>query len=411
VLHNPTHVIRAHSYPPDVKRRRYLLAVAGAVGAGAGCLGTDGDGASGGEGSPGGAGTTTASGPGGESGGGAADAPRSPAPPNPSDVELPVPKRDLVRGAREDAIPAITDPAFAKDWSDTEYSLSADSEVIGVSRGGTARAYPLAVLDYHEIVNDHLDGPLLVTYCPLCGSGMTAERRVRGEETTFGVSGFLYRSDLVMYDRLTDSLWSQIMATAINGEMTGETLTLVPSSLTTWGSWRRDNPDTEVLLPPPDSGTITNARPAGYEYEAYAGYDESERIGIGYNSFDDDRLHPKARVIGIQSGEVAVAYPFGAVSEEGVVNDRVGELPVVVVAGPSESLYAYDRRVDGEVLEFSVAGDGRIAAGGSEWAVTTGEAVSGPHEGRRLGAASGATRMFWFAWLDFSPETTVYGSG
>jgi hypothetical protein len=123
VLHNPTHVIRAHSYPPDVKRRRYLLAVAGAVGAGAGCLGTDGDGASGGEGSPGGAGTTTASGPGGESGAGAADAPRSPAPPNPSDVELPVPKRDLVRGAREDAIPAITDPAFAKDWSDTEYSL------------------------------------------------------------------------------------------------------------------------------------------------------------------------------------------------------------------------------------------------------------------------------------------------
>jgi hypothetical protein len=323
-------------------------------------------------------------------------------------VELPVPKGDLVRGAPKNGIPAITEPAFGSDWSDTDFALSDDDEVIGLTRDGTARAYPIRVLDYHEIVNDELGGPLLVTYCPLCGSGMTAVRTVRGEETVFGVSGYLYRADLVMYDERTNSLWSQIMATAINGELTGDTLTLVPSSLTTWGAWRDDHPDTEVLLPPPASGTITDARPRSYDVAAYAGYENTRRIGIGYSSFDDDRLHPKAQVIGVSTDGAAKAYPFGAVADAGVLNDRVGEIPVVVATGPEETLYAYDRRVGDETLSFERSGN-RIVGGGSEWTITTGEAVSGPHEGERLESASGGTRMFWFAWLEFNPETTLYG--
>jgi hypothetical protein len=384
----------------------------------AGCLGSESDsgpdGGDGGDGSGGTAadGTTT-----GTTGATATDTPTEGGPtggqggPAVGDVELPIGTDQLNRGAPKNGIPAITEPAFAPDWGDTEFSLADEDEVIGVERDGEARAYPIRILDYHEIVNDEFAGPLLVTYCPLCGSGMTAVRKAGGEVTTFGVSGYLFQSDLVMFDEATDSLWSQIMATAINGELTGETLTLVPSSLTTWGQWREENPGSSVLLPPPASGTIVDAAPRPYDRKPYRGYDQSERVGIGFNDFDDDRLHPKAQVIGVRSGDQAVAYPFETVVEEGVVNDVVGDLPVVVAAGPGENLFAYERTVDGETLAFEPADGGRIRGGGSEWNVTTGRATSGPHEGTRLTQASDATTMFWFAWADFNPDTAVYGRG
>ena len=342
---------------------------------------------------------------------------------NQGEVSLPIPKNDLQRGAAKDGIPAIVDPRFGTDWSDfsttasnregVEYrsnpTLDSEERVVGVERGGRARAYPLAVLNWHEIVNDDFGGPLLVTYCPLCGSGLTAERRVDGEETTFGVSGYLWNADLVMYDRATDSLWSQIMATAIRGPKTGRTLSLVPSTLTTWGAWTDSHPDTEVLLPPPVSGTIGGPTSRDYESNPYVGYDESRRIGIGGESYAGER-HPKTEVIGISTGTAARAYPFDAVRGAGVVNDRVGDLPVVVTVAPGASLVAYERRVDGEIPEFGPAGDGHLRAGGSRWERTTGRAVDGPHEGTRLERANDASPMFLFAWRDFHPDTDVYGA-
>ncbi len=186
-------------------------------------------------------------------------------------VDLPVPRELLGRGAPENAIPAITEPAFGDDWSGVEIEvreqvsneivtkeprLRPDDRVIGVERDGEARAYPLRVLNWHEIVNDDFGGPLLVTFCPLCDSGVTAVRTVGDEQTTFGVSGLLWNSDLVMYDAATDSRWSQIAATAIRGARTGHRLELVPSEITTLGDWRTAHPDTQVLLPPPTSKTI-----------------------------------------------------------------------------------------------------------------------------------------------------------
>jgi hypothetical protein len=387
-----------------VKRRRYLIGTLGIVGSMAGCLGSSGGSDDDGGATPTDTATATATTT-------TTIASDEPATGTTTDDPSsgPIERSELNRGARKDAIPAITEPAFGSDWSDTEFELNDDDEVIGVARDGQARAYPLRILDWHEIVNDEFAGPLLVTYCPLCDSGMTAVRKAGEQVTPFGVSGYLYRSDLVMYDEATGSLWSQIMATAINGELTGETLTLVPSSLTTWGAWTADRPETAVLLPPPASGTIVDASPRPYDSDPYSGYDESRRVGIGFNDFDDDRLHPKAQVIGIATENAARAYPFETVLTEGVVNDRVGDLPVVVVAGPSESLFAYDRRVDGETLTFESAGDRRMAAGGSEWKITTGKAVSGPHEGIRLDQASDATTMFWFAWAEFNPDTEIYG--
>lgn len=401
-----------------MRRRRYLAALAaGAAGSLAGCAnvgfgGSGSDALPEGEGTAGQRGTTAV-----------------------GDVDLPVPKSELVRGAPKDAIPAIVDPVFGEDWSGIAYDVGSEfgvtyeatpglapsDRVVGVSRGGEARAYPLKVLNWHEVVNDSFpaasdaggsegDEPVLVTYCPLCGSAVTAVRRVNGEETTFGVSGFLFRNDLVMYDELTGSLWSQILATAINGPETGDTLELIPSTLTTWEAWRESHPDTVVLRPPPESSTVSGPDATrDYDRDPYAGYDESGRIGLG-GDYDDDRLHPKATVVGVRHDGVARAYPLEAVKAAGVVNDAVGGLPVVVTVAPGDALVAYEREVDGETLTFAAADEAHLAAGGSRWERGSGLAADGPHEGAHLARANDVSPMFFFAWKDFSGGTEVYGA-
>ncbi|ELZ77736.1 hypothetical protein C454_14620 [Haloferax gibbonsii ATCC 33959] len=326
--------------------------------------------------------------------------------------ELPVPEDELRRGASKDAIPAITAPVFAADWSgfdEVDATLDDGDEVVGVELDGVARAYPLAVLNWHEIVNDDFDGrPVVVTYCPLCGSAVVADRLAGGEPTYFGVSGLLWMSDLVMYDDRTNSLWSQVLATAIRGELTGETLSLLPSTISTWGEWRAAHPETEVLVPPPVSGTIRGRQTRRYDVNPYASYQQSSAIGIGFNDAADDRLHPKTSVVGVAADGVARAYPLDAVERAGVVNDTVGGLPVVVAASAEGTLVAYVRRVDGDSVEFERDGPVLVAAG-SRWTLLTGRALDGPHEGSVLTRANDRSPMFWFAWADFNPETEIYG--
>ena len=362
-----------------------------------------------------------------------------------TEVDLPVPGSALHRATERDTIPAIVDPAFARDWSGLEITvasaplresveprLSPESPVIGVEREALAstergespaasddraRAYPLSVLDWHEAVNDRLGGPLLVTYCPLCGSGVVAERRVDGVVTSFGVSGLLWRGNLVLYDRATGSLWSQLLGQAIRGPRTGERLRLLPSRLTTWGEWREGHPDTEVLLPPPRSDTLRGPDATfDYTIDPYLSYDTSAEIGAGKTEFADDRLHPKAPVVGVASeppasterGGEARAYPLTAVEPLRAVNDTVGGRPVVVAVTPDRSLVAYDRRVDGRTLRFLPVGRGEMRAGGSRWRLATGRAVDGPHEGQRLSPATERSSMFWFAWVTLHPDTDVF---
>lgn len=190
--------------------------------------------------------------------------------------------------ARPGLIPAIVDPAFDVDWSVVSGSELAESTtVVGMERDGVARAYPLPVLARYEIVNDTFDVPVIVTFCPLCDSGLTAIRRVDGSETRFGNTSLTWRApnvagrraiengtvfgatgrganpateptndpNLVMFDEATGSYWSQLLAQAICGELSGESLSLVPTTVSTWGDWRSDYPDTSVLLPPPHSKT------------------------------------------------------------------------------------------------------------------------------------------------------------
>jgi hypothetical protein len=381
-----------------MNRRRLLRALAaGATGLATGCVGGDSDTSS------------------------ATRTETAPATPTPEGtaatvggVDLPVPRSELRTALPEDAIPAIIDPEFAPDWSgldapeDAERPLLPDnSAVVGVERGGTARAYPLRILNWHEVVNDDLGGPLLVTYCPLCGSSITAERRVAGEETVFGVSGKLWREDLVMYDRRTESLWGQILAAAIRGPRTGERLSLVPSELLTWGEWRGRHPDTGVLLPPPRSSAIEGRERTFRYFDEKYGYDGDQLIG--YDSQSEDGLFGRSLVVGVEHDGTARAYPFETVEQAGVVNDRVGDLPVVVTTTAGGSMAAHVRRVDGEVFTFEVADERRLTAGGSRWDRTTGRAIDGPYEGTELDRATGMGPLFWKGWRNFHPDTDVYG--
>lgn len=340
--------------------------------------------------------------------GGRIEAPDRPTP----DVDLPVDPEEMETPIARDGIPAIVDPAFAPDWSGLDPdgiddpTLPDETAVIGVERHSDARAYPLRVLDWHEIINDDFGGPIAVTYCVLCGSSVVAERFVAGSPATFGVSGRLWRNNLVMYDSATESLWSQLYATAIRGPQTGNQLGVVRSGLSSWGEWRRTHPETDVLLPPPRSGVI-GGRNGRFPYfrSKYSYRDELQLIGV------DPEGEPSARtmVIGVSDGTETRAYPFDIVSERDVITDTVGELPVVIALAPDGTLVAYDRRIDGRERAAAPAGKRYIEVADSRFERSTGVAVDGPHEGIRLERPNEYPPMFWRGWSSFRPDTTVYG--
>jgi hypothetical protein len=383
-----------------MRRRRLLAALAAGATTLAGCAGGE-DG-------------TPVTDPAGESADTTATATATPTPTaTVRDVDLPVPGSALRQPLPKDRIAAIVDPTFAADWSGLETPegvdrplLPEDAPVVGVERDGTARAYPLRILNWHEVVNDRLGGPLLVTYCPLCGSSVVAERTVGGDPTVFGVSGKLWRNDLVMYDRATGSLWSQLLAAAIQGPQTGDRLSLLPSTLTSWGEWQDRHPGTEVLLPPPRSNTV-RGRDATRDYFNPRSSSDGQLIGYRYEA--DEGLYGRTFVIGVRHDGVARAYPFDDVRDAGVVNDRVGGLPVAVTTTPAGSMAAYIRRVGAKTLRFETVDEGPLAAGGSRWERGTGRAVDGPHEGTTLDRANDKPPLFWEGWSNFNPDTDIYG--
>jgi hypothetical protein len=299
-----------------------------------------------------------------------------------------------------DCIPAIDDPSFqdaeAADWLD-----DADL-VIGVTVDGEAKAYPLRILNAHEIVNDEVGGrPVAVTYCPLCRSGIVFDRRVGGATLTFGVSGKLLNANLVMYDRQTGTYWSQLNGSAVVGPQMPRELDVVPSAITTWGEWRERHPDGRVLSR--DTGIYPKST---YGSNPYAGYANSSRVGFGVDDVDG-RLPPKEVVYGVTVGDESVAYPEAAVRREDVLNDVVGGVPVVLVADQRDGGVAvFLGEAGGETLTFAVR-DGELVDGtGNRWSFD-GEALEGPHEGTRLDRLN-SHGVYWFAWSQFHPGTDVY---
>jgi hypothetical protein len=225
-------------------------------------------------------------------------------------------------------------------------------------------------------------------------------REVNGTEYTFGVSGKLIMNALVMYDRQTESLWSQILGEAVAGPLEGARLEYVPALHTTWAEWKALHPDTLALV----KGYYGAATP-------YDDYYQSDAPGVIGETVRDDRLYVKEFVIGVERNGEAAAYPFSALNAQPVVNDVIGGEPVLVVFNADTAAGAvFSRVVDGQTLTFS-AQEGLAltdAETGSTWTGLTGEAAAGPLKGTRLTQLK-STSAFWFGWKDWYPNTRIFG--
>jgi len=302
-------------------------------------------------------------------------------------------------GPPKDGIPSIDAPIFAS-VHDSQFMSDSDT-VIGLEINGEAKSYPLFILVWHEIVNDKVGGvPVSVTYCPLCYTNQVFERIIDGQEVEFGTSGKLYNSNLLMYDRFTESYWSQAIGIAVKGELTGYQLNLVPFDVITWGDWKQIHPDTLVLTT--DTGHLRS-----YATDPYGNYYTEPRIMFPVEH-SDDRMHPKEVIIGFNQDKISKAFKQSDIESEIVINDSVGTTPVMLVSLYSENSRAFERTIDGEVLDFQFL-DGTIVdtQSNSEWNYD-GLAISGQYEGKQLERLP-IEPGFWFEWVAFHPQTLVYG--
>lgn len=321
-------------------------------------------------------------------------------------------------GPPKDGIPPVDEPGFVGVREADEW-IEDDEPVVMVRSGGETRAYPIRVLTWHEIVNDRIAGePVTVTFCPLCNAAIAFEGEVEGEELTFGTTGRLRFSNLIMYDRRTESWWQQATGKAIVGELTGEELSKVPAPTVSWKDFRRTHPDGRVLSR--DTGHDRD-----YGRNPYPGYDDVDSSPLLYDGPETPgELPAMARVMTVDDEDEPVAYPYETLMENPAINDAVGGERVAVFwqRGTSSALDGdsvdagrdvgsagvFSRELDGETLTFRADERGRILdeGTGSEWNVL-GEAVAGEMEGSTLEPVVSAGH-FWFSWAAFRPGTKVY---
>lgn len=332
------------------------------------------------------------------------------------DVPADVPLEEIRSGGPPpDGIPPLDDPVFETVTEADEW-LDGNQPVLVLQRGDDTRAYPLAILTFHEIVNDVVDGePVVVTYCPLCNSGLVFEATVDGEVLDFGTSGRLWRSNLVMYDRSTRSLWSQFTGEAIVGERLGQQLVRLPMQIVSWDEVTATWPDAPVL-----SRETGHDRP--YGDNPYTGYDSSPSPFL-FDGDTDDVLPQMERVVTTGGEQDPVAYPLSDLRERRVLADEVAGEPVVVLWVPGTAS-ALDERTIAESRDVGATGvfrstlerreltfepDGearfRDVETGSAWTVT-GLAVDGPLAGEQLDRIP-HDDTFWFVQYAFRPDTRI----
>ncbi len=320
-------------------------------------------------------------------------------------------------GVRIDGIPALDNPAMLPAI-DAAY-LDPEDVVFGLFINGESRAYPLRIMDWHEMANDIVGGvPVSLAYCTLCGAAIAYDGRFNGQTYTFGSSGFLFRSNKLMYDRQTRTLWNQLTGQPALGELVDSDvmLDILPVVLTTWEEWQSQHQDTLVL--DINTGYSRNYTP-GAAYGNYFASDET-MFPVAQRS---DILDTKDQVYVIRLDGVPKAYPIALLTEEQIVNDILSSTNVVLIA-PGGSLWVNgDNRFAGEVI-YSVGGEVRaydrgdevftlsrsgqtvIDAAGNTWQVTE-DALVGP-EGQ-IAPRLGGHLAYWFGWYAFFPNTLVYG--
>ncbi len=323
----------------------------------------------------------------------------------------------LSGGPPKDGIPAIDRPRFV-DVTTAAGWLQDQEPVILIQVGDDVRAYPLQILMWHEIVNDTVgDLPLAVTYCPLCNTGIAFIRQVDERVLDFGTTGRLRFSNLIMYDRQTESWWQQATGEAIAGEFAGRRLRFYPATIVAWGDFKTAYPQGQVL-----------SRETGYRRDygrnPYVGYDAIRSAPFLYQGPDiPDTLPAMARVFTLDLAGEAVTYPYEVLARQGVVNDTVGGMAVVIVwqegtASAVDNFTVATGRDVGAVTAFAAELDGRRLTfyrddtglrdkeTGSTWD-NLGRAVAGPLAGRQLTPVVGINH-FWFSWAAFRPDTRIY---
>lgn len=319
-------------------------------------------------------------------------------------------------GPPKDGIPAIDRPKFETVTQAGQW-LKPREPVVFFERNGDARAYPLQILIWHEIANDTVGGiPATVTFCPLCNTSLTFDRRLEGRVLDFGTTGKLYKSALVMYDRQTESWWWQVSGEAIVGDLAGRRLTVLPSQIVSWETFRQAHPDGKVLSR--DTGHTRM-----YGRNPYVGYDDINSSPFLYVGDRDPRLRPMERVVTVSIGGQDAAYPFNALEGAGVAHDTVGGTPIVVFfqKGTASALDQGDiaaSRDIGAAAVFSPMVDGRRLTftlrdaafvddqTQSTWTIL-GRASAGPMAGKRLQPVVHGNH-FWFSWASYRPQTRVW---
>ena len=273
-------------------------------------------------------------------------------------------KKDIVQGGPpRDGIPSISSPNYV-GASDADF-INDNDIVLGLTIAGNAYAYPRHIMNWHEIVNDEIeDQAFVVTYCPLCGSGLAFSSYVEEQKLSFGVSGLLYNNDLIFYDNQTESLWSQIEKRSIAGKLVGEKLEQLYLEHTTWSVWRDKHPNSKVLSE--DQGFKRN-----YRHDPYTGYDTSSQVFFKTLRQTPNEYHTKEKVLGVEVGELSKAYPFSELRANGLANfeDTLGDMKYRVVWN-ADAQSATIESLGNQVITPTVA--------------------------------------FWFAWYNFHPESVIF---
>ena len=326
----------------------------------------------------------------------------------------------LSGGPPRDGIPSVDEPKFISPDEAAEWLVD-NEPVVFIELEGIARAYPLQILTWHEIVNDQIGStPLIVTFCPLCNSALAFDRRVDDRVFEFGTSGLLRNSDLIMYDRTTESLWQQFTGEGIVGELAGRQLTFIPSAIVSFADFRDAHPDGEVLSRDTGFGDQYATR---YGFNPYAGYDTIGRTPFLFDGEIDNRLEAVERVVTLSFDDIDIAYPLPVLSELGAINDSPNGHDLVVfhkdgtssalgeqVIAEAEDVGAtgvFNPVVDGQKLAFTQEGDYFVdAETGSTWNIL-GQAIDGELAGTQLEPIVHGDH-FWFSWAAFRPDTVIF---
>ena len=266
-------------------------------------------------------------------------------------------------GPGKGGIPSIDKPKYKKAH-DADF-INNDDRVLGITINGISKAYPISILNWHEIVNDSIgDVFYTITYCPLCGSGIAFDSTISEQVLSFGVSGLLYNSDVLLYDRETESLWSQLLSKAVTGKHKGKSLIMLPVKHTTWEDWKRLHPSTLILST--ETGYMRN-----YRKDPYGGYEQSRRLYFPVFNKAPKQYHPKEKVLGLVSEKTYKAYPFVE------LNKHDKEIFIDTVNGRSFTIYWNKEEQSGSILD-------------------------------KNGTIVPVVQSYWFAWYAFHPETSIF---